>query len=52
MNFLKKQITDASIEGSFELRVKSKGISKLRDFLIEVEDERWSQPSIIEKKGP
>jgi hypothetical protein len=51
MNFLKNQITDASIVGNFELKVKSKGISKTRDFIIDVEDPRWSQPSIFEHKG-
>lgn len=51
MSFLKNQITDASIVGSFELKVKAKGMSKQRDFLIDVEDERWPQPSIFEKKG-
>ena len=38
--------------GTFELKVKAKGISKTRDFLIEVEDPRWSHPNIFEHKGP
>ena len=38
--------------GTFELKVKAKGMSKTRDFLIDVEDPRWSQPSIFEHKGP
>ena len=52
MNFLKNQITDASIVGTFELKVKAKGISKTRDFVIDVLDPRWSQPTIFEHKGP
>ena len=42
MNFLKNQITDASISGSIELKVKAKGISKVRNFLVDVDDPRWS----------
>ena len=52
MNFLKNQITDASIVGQFELKIKAKGIQKSRNFALEVEDPRWSQSSVFELKGP